>query len=231
MSITLTITGNKSVLQSCFSPFLNLDNEYECGLLYITFFNSISNIDDTNNIFSYGNGDKREQIKIPTGFYDIEDLCEYINSTANNCELHLKVNRNTSTCSLFCNKSVNFQDRSSFSSLLGFPNIYLEANKWHESTNVINILPLSLLRIECDLVNGSFTNGIASHILYEFVPNVLPGHRFIEKPRNIIYFPVNKQQVSCITIKLLDLQGKIINLQEEKVVLCLHLRKKYACVQ
>lgn len=224
MSVTLTITGSKSILQSYFSPSLNIDDDYECGLLYVSVFNSIPNINNNNNIFSYG--DRKEVIKIPTGIYDIEDLCEYINKNANDCQLKLKANVNTLSCFLYCDKEVDFQNDHSIAPLIGFPNICLEANKWHESVNFINILPLSVIRIECDLVNGSYTNGLPSHILYEFIPNVPPGHRFIEKPGNIIYFPVNKQNISCITIKIVDLQGNTIDFREEDIVLCLHLRKR-----
>lgn len=224
MSITLTITGNKSILQTKFLPPLNIDDSYECGLLYVSVFNSVPNINDINNTFFYGDGG--ECIKLPVGAYDIQHLCEHINNNTKDCKIEIDGNSNTLTCSLYCNKTVNFQNETGFGSLLGFPKVKLQPNKWHESVYPINILPLSLIRIECDLVHGSYTNGSPSHIIYEFVPNVPPGHRFVEKPRNIIYYPVMKNNISDITVKLIDLEGNIIDFREEEIVLCLHLRKK-----
>lgn len=222
MSITITITGNESILQSEFIPPLILDDNYDCGLLYFSSFNSIPNINNSNNVFAYG---KQEEIKIPCGTYDLFDLKDYLKSKIKDCELKIEPNNNTFKCSLFCSEKINFDVKNSVGPLLGFPEMMLESNKWHESIYSVSIIPVSVLRIECDLVQGSYTNGLPTHIIHEFVLNVPPGSQLIEVPKNVIYFPIKKKIVSSITVKILDLEGKLINFQNENIHMCLHLQK------
>ena len=114
---------------------------------------------------------------------------------------------------------------NSIGSLLGFSKTKLIANKWYESVNPVNILPVSVIRIECDLVLGSYINGLPSHIIHEFVPNIPPGHQYIEAPKNIIYFPINTKNISSITVKIVNEHGDYIDFRGENIQLRLHLRQ------
>lgn len=54
-SITLTLTGNSSQLQTQYFPSIDLsDGNYVCGLIDFQTFNSIPNVDETNNLFYFG---------------------------------------------------------------------------------------------------------------------------------------------------------------------------------
>lgn len=90
----------------------------------------------------------------------------------------------------------------------------------------MSILSTTVLRIECDIVSGSFVNGKASHIIHEFAPNVPPGYRIIEIPKNIIYFAVNRNNISSINIKILDANNNLVNLRGEEIQLYLHIKRK-----
>lgn len=223
MSITVTLSGAKSVLETYFHPPLSLEDKYECGLLYFSAYNSIPNVDIKNNTFSYGNENK--QLKLPTGSYDLYDICDYLESNLTDCEIKIRPSNNTLKCSLFCSEIVNFDIANSIGSLLGFSKSKLDPNKWHESDNPVNILPVSIIRIECDLILGSFTNGLPSHTIHEFVASVPSGYKYIEVPRNVIYFPINKINISSITIKVVDENGNLVNFREEEIHLRIHLRK------
>lgn len=221
MSTTITITGNESVLRSDFIPPLILDDNYECGLLHFYTFNSIPNINENNNVFVYGN----KEIRIPYGTYDLFDLHDYLESKINDCTIIIRPNNNTFRCSLFCSEQINFGVNNSLGPLLGFSKTKLESNKWYESEFPVSIIPVSVIRIECDLVQNSYTDGLPTHIIHEFVPNVPPGHQLIEVPTNIIYFPIKQKLISSITVRILDLKGKLINFRNENIQLCLHLQK------
>lgn len=223
MSITLTITGNKSILQTNYNPPLLLDGAYECGLIYFSTFNSIPNVTEENNIFAYGNDVNK--ISIPTGIYDLQDINEYLNENMHGGRLSIEPNNNTLKCSMYCTEIIHLDIKNSVAPLLGFPKAKYEANKWHEAVSSANILPSSVIRIECDIVHGSYTNGSPSHIIYEFVSNVPPSHRFIEIPNNILYFPITLNTISSITVKVVDIEGKNINFQGEDIQMCLHIRK------
>lgn len=222
--ITLTITGCTSIIHSNFTPPLNLeDGNYECGLLYFSAFNSIPNITSQNNVFCYG--DDNKCITIPCGLYDLHDIDEYLQQHMNKSILQILPNNNTLSCRLFCSETINFNVTNTIGKLLGFPKVKLEANKWHESTHPVNILPVAVIRIECDLVKGSYTNGVPTHNIYEFIPNVPPGHKFVEVPQNVVYYPINKKYISDVTIKVLDLKGNYIDFRSEDLQVSLHIRK------
>lgn len=54
-SITLTLTGNSSQLQADYFPSIDLSGgDYVCGLIDFQTFNSIPNVDETNNAFHFG---------------------------------------------------------------------------------------------------------------------------------------------------------------------------------
>lgn len=223
MSITITFTGQKSIMESYFHPSLNEGDNYECGLLYFSAINSVSNINLTNNIFSFG--DEGEELRIPVGSYDLIDIESYLSQNLNDCTVELKPNNNTLKCSIYCSKTIHFEKENSIGQLLGFDKLTLEANKWHDSESLVNILPLSVIRIECDLVQGSYLNGLPTHTIHEFIPNVPPGHRYIEVPSNIIYQSINRSNISSVAIKIVDDRGNLIDFRQEKIQLRLHLRK------
>lgn len=65
MTFTLSVSDTKSILTTNYSPALQLNGEYECGLLYFSTFNSIPNIDKRNNTLHYG---QNGYIEIPDTF-------------------------------------------------------------------------------------------------------------------------------------------------------------------
>lgn len=223
MSFTLSITGNTSILSTNYSPALQLEGEYECALHYLSTFNSIPNIDYKNNAFHYGDD---EIIEIPEGAYELQDIYDYLKSKIKGGTIKLQCNNNTLKTSIFCTKDIYFDRNNSIGKLLGFGKQTLEADILHESQFPINILSTTVIRIECDLVSGSYINGISSHIIHEFAPNVPPGYRIIEIPKNVIYFPVNQNIINCINIRILDINNNLVNLRGEEIQLYLHLKRK-----
>lgn len=223
MSFTLSITGNSSTLITYHSPALQLDGEYECGLLYMSTFNSIPNIDHRNNKFHYGDN---EVIEIPDGSYELQDIEDYLKKHIQGCTFTLTCNNNTLKTSILCTKNVYFDKESSIGRLLGFGTESIEANILTESPYPVSILSTTIVRIECDIVSGSFVNGKPSHIIHELILSVPPGYKVIETPRNVIYFPVTQNSLSSITIRILDACNNLVNLRGEEIQIYLHLRKK-----
>lgn len=222
MSFTLSVSGYDSCLATSYSPALQLEGQYECGLLYFATFNSIPNVDHRNNNFEYGD---REFIQIPTGSYELQDIGDYLNQHVKNCSFNLTCNNNTLKTSILCSKDIFFTSPNSIGGTLGFGKEIIKANILTQSQFPVNILTTTVLRVECDIVCGSYVNGKSSHIIHEFVPNVAPGYRIIEVPKNIIYFPVNQNTISAINIRLLDVHSNLVNLRGEEVQLYLHVKK------
>lgn len=104
--------------------------------------------------------------------------------------------------------------------LLYFSVLNLKPGDAHVDNNI-----LSVVRIECDLIHGSYSDGLPTHNIHEFLTYNTVGHQHIERPQNVIYFPVNKNIISSISIKIVDQFGHSIHFDKADIQLSLHLRK------
>jgi hypothetical protein len=87
------------------------------------------------------------------------------------------------------------------------------------------IIKVNALCIDCSIAEGSYLNGRPVHILYQFFPDVAPGFKIIESPKNIIYFPVTVKIVDKVTVKILDQNLDLVNFRKETVTVRLHIKK------
>lgn len=88
MSLTLTLTGKTSILIVNYFPAIDLnDGNYEIGLCLFETYNTIPNIDSTNNKFYFDNNN--EEIVIPEGTYELNALQKFLQ----NAILHKRQNK------------------------------------------------------------------------------------------------------------------------------------------
>jgi len=228
MGFTLTLNGNKSTLNASFFPPITLNEEYECGLVDLQTYNSIPNIDKNNFRFVIGD----QLVEIPTGSYEIDDIYNYITTvlkrSAPNINLEMKANNNTLKCEIKSNRMIYFNHQRTIGPLLGFSSTVLYPDMLHSSDLPVEINKVNSIRVDCNIINGSFFNDKATHTLHEFSPTVPPGYKINEVPRTVIYLPVTSQEIRSITIRLLDQNGDLINFQGENITVRLHLRPKHA---
>jgi hypothetical protein len=180
-----------------------------------------------NDKFHYGTN---KEITVNEGSYEIEDLEKYISSqlAAEGVTFTLKPNNNTLKAELFCSEAVHFNKPNSIGAMLGFKsNTELAANVTHSSDSPVNIIRVNAIRVECNVVRGSFDNGAEGHVIHEFYPDCGPGYKIVENPSNIIYLPLNARRVSNITIRIVDQDGRLINFRNEVITLRLHLRQRH----
>lgn len=233
MSYTFTLSQRSSVLSAKIYPpiILNENNNYAIGLVNFVSYNSIPNVDSTNNVFHY---DDNKTIILPEGTYEIRDIDNYIrfyieNEVSEEEEeppiIHISSNRNTLKCEVKSNKQIDFRKPNNIGSLLGFIPTILEPNIRHKSNFPINIFKVNVINIECNLVTNSYNNGEHRHILHVFYPNVLPGTKIVENPLNVIYLPINAKYIDEIILKITDQDGNLINFKEEIVTIRLHLKR------
>lgn len=224
MSITLTISGTSSVLTVEYFPPIYLDEDYVCGLIDFHSYNSIPNIDEHNNLFHTG----EHEIEIPVGTYEIEDIQDYISRELLNrnsvTEVTLTANSNTMKCEIYSNEKIFFNKERSIGKLLGFGKTILSGDKLHVSDIPVDIFKVNVIRIECNIITGSYLNNALLHTIHEFSPEVGAGYKIIEVPKNVIYLPVNVKRISTLTLKFLDQDGDLINFRGERITVRLHLK-------
>lgn len=229
--IMFSLNGVGSSLSCDIFPPIELEGNWELGLINFMTYNSIPNVEENvNNMFYFGDDGV---IALPTGSYEIEDINTYINQKLPKSnkrkiiKLLIRANNNTLKSEIYSSETIDFTKPNSLASLLGFANTAkLEPLIWHSSQSTINIVKTDVVRLVCSAVVGSLKNGRESHILHEFYPTVGPGYKLVESPTNVIYLPVNTNRLDNITIRLEDQDGKLINFREETISLRLHIRKR-----
>jgi len=119
---------------------------------------------------------------------------------------------------------VDFRVRNSISSILRFQ-IHVYKEGIHESQNVVNILSINSILVNVDVIGGSYMNGRMQNTIYSFYPNVSPGYKIVENPRNVVYLPVILGKISKMETVVTDQIGKQVNLRGENLTIRYHLRE------
>lgn len=226
----ICITGNTSELKCTLFPSIDLSEfpNWEMGFYDFATYNAIPNVEENvNNKIYFDSG---ISVSLPTGSYELEDISKFINNDLKrqntHIKFHLSANVNTLKCEIYCNHDVDFTKSNSIASILGFEEgITLKADTWHESSKPVDIIKVNVIRITCNVVRGSYRDGVEGHVLHEFYPNVGPGFKIVEKPRTVKYLPINKQTtLSEFYIRIEDQNGKLVNFREETINLRVDIR-------
>lgn len=239
-SFYLLVSDKKTHIRTKFNEPIQLDKmkKYEMALVNLETYYSFPNIDTTNNNFRYSpdKGTTWVNIDIPEGSYEITAINLYIQQTMKdkghfdsaNDKYYITIETNNSTLKSVLqigpNYKVDFTSANSIRTVLGF-NSQTYSEGYNESENIVNILNVSSLRVTSDVIGSSYTNGETENIIYSFFPNVGPGYKIIQEPRNLIYLPVILKTISEMETKLLDQNRKLINLRGEQLSIRFHIRE------
>lgn len=236
MSYTFSFTDDKSQLSAEIFPPVQLssDGEYELGLINFESYNSMPNVDETCNKFHF---DKDKLIVIPTGTYEIKDIYTYITDELKKLQpssstssppyhLQLTVNNNTLKTYIRANFEIDFTRSNSIGQLLGFGSKILTRSVPYVSDEVVDIYKVNSIRIECNIVTGSYIDGEPSHTIYEFFPDVPAGYKMVETPNPVIYLPVTTRTIDFIALRIVDQSGNLVDFRKERISIRLHLRRR-----
>lgn len=240
-SFYILVSDKSTRIRTKFNPLLQLDKnkQHEMALVNLETYYSFPNIDSTNNNFRYSpdNGATWFNIDIPDGSYEITDINDYIqrimkdnghyDSANDEYCITIEPNNNTlkSVVDISANNyTVDFTTANSIRTVLGF-NSQIYAEGYNESENIVNILSVNSLRVTSDVIAASYTNGGTENIIYSFFPNVGPGYKIVQEPLNLIYLPITLGTISQMETKLVDQNGKLINLRGEELSIRFHIRE------
>lgn len=255
-SLTVAFTGTSSVLRADFFPHITLDpdSSYCCGLLDFTSYNSIPNITEKkNNEFKYrykheekkkdgktgkesiNSMTKEKTISLPTGAYEVEDILKYLKLelSVDKINLSYEINIATSKVRIQFNTQIEWIGGSVLN-VLGFnkateSSLTFKKNEIYWSNTIVKITDIDLIRIDCDIVSGSYINGKHCHTIHQFSHcKVSPGYKYIEVPQHIIYLPIKEKQLRSIQISIVDQNSKPIDFRGEQISCRIHIKKVVA---
>lgn len=226
MSIILTLYSNSSLIEQSYFPPISLDDweSWSVALVHFSTYNSIPNIDSTNNQLRLGS----HVIKIPEGAYEIEELNDFLKAELKQLDSNqtVSIRGNSSTLRTEIRSSLPIHE-SSLWSLLGFGKTMgpLEANIVHESDSTVEISKVHDVRVDCNIARGSYINSMQSNAIFGFDLSVPPGYKISLNPQSVIYHPVSVQAIDNLMVKIVDQNGHLVNFRGEHITIRLHLKK------
>jgi hypothetical protein len=182
--------------------------------------------------YSHDSGVTWHTVLIPEGSYELDDINQateqqmkqnnHYDKLLNQSFIMLSPNNSTlkSIIEISGNYEGDFREANSLNTLLGFDDKVYHAG-YLESENIVNILTLNTILVEL----GSYVRGSRKPVIYSFFPNVSPGYKIVETPRNLVSLPMNTDDISEVHIRLTDQDGKLLNLRGEKVTIKFHVRE------
>lgn len=164
---------------------------------------------------------------IPPGSYEFDDIVKYFEKVVPHVKISL--DKHTNMCTIEStenNRFIDFTKRDSIRHILGFGDRVLEPNIEHVGDRTINITNINAIRIDCNIATGSFVNGRRAHNIHEFYPEVAPGYKIVEVPKNLIYLPVIGHTIRTLRIDITDQDGNLVDFRGETVTCRIHIKKE-----
>ena len=79
--------------------------------------------------------------------------------------------------------------------------------------------------VNLDIISGSYVNNTTQNTIYAFFPNVNPGYKIVETPKNLVYLPVILDTIDSMGVSITDQNNKPVNLRGETITIRFHIRK------
>ena len=231
-SRSIVMSSNDSNIKQDIYPPIQLDKNaaHELSLLNLDMYNSMPNIDEHNNLFIYKVDDEKFTIEFPTGAYEIESINAFLKRRITEDLFDITANHTTLKCIITIkrpNVSIIFNHKRSLRLLLGFNKEVLREVGEYEGNAMVDILPVNSILVNCDLIEGSYLQGIPTPVLYSFFPDAPPGYKINERSNTPIYLPVTLPSINSIHVWLTDQDRKPLNLRGERITLRLQLKSTY----
>ena len=236
---SFVVSERGSRITTRFNPPVQLktNRSYEMALVNLETYYSIPNIHPGNNTLHYSpdEGASWHTIRLSTGSYGIEDINNEIQRqlrlNKHKAKITIDANRSTlrATLTLARSYQVNFDVDHSLNTVLGFERrVYTydrATDGYTEGENIVNIISINSILINSDIIHGSYVNGSQQSTIYSFFPNVDPGYKIVQNPKNLVYLPVTLNTINRMETYLTDQDGRPIDLRGEKLTIRFHLRE------
>ncbi len=230
---SLATYGKSHNFTTHFQPALDFsDGEYSVALISAlvpyTFFNISSALG--NNNFHFTNNGVPATISFPDGSYSVDAINNYIKGVLgpNVIQVLTDLNRLRVYLVISTNYTVDFTFNDTFRSLLGFNSGVYNAGTVYAQNEPDITNGNDSFYIICDLVDSSASSigPIRSPVLYGFDFTVGQGSAQELIPTERVHLPIAKSYCSDVTVQIVNQNGQLVDLNNEKVVVNMVITKE-----
>ena len=107
---------------------------------------------------------------------------------------------------------------------LGFDPVVLRQG-YNISPHIVKILTVNSVLVNYSIVKHSYLKSTQHSVLYSFFPNVKPGYKVVEAPVNVVYLPINSEQIQNIKIWFTDQDGNLLDFRGETITCRLNFKQ------
>ena len=236
----LVVMDKSTHEEQLFQPLQANNKQFKIAVTFLTGYNAIFNVTNSNNNFYFKKAIKDEdffQIEIPPGAYEIESLDHEIKRIIidkghyTETDYPFRIKPNFSTLGsiveiLTPGPMISFAFHDSVGTLLGFNEILLWA-KYNLSPNPVDNLSFDNIFIETDIGKGKIFKGKRSAIIHNFTMDVDPGYKYIKKFRGGVqwYMMESKDIISSICFKLKNENNQIVSFNGQSITFRLSIKE------
>ena len=210
-------------------------NTTKLGLIRLSVYNSVFNVNRKNNQFLYSEASVKPvpgwtsshsnsniNKAITPGAYELTEIAELIKEETDG-NVIIEPDKNTMKCLMeIKHGTISFDVENSIASLLGFRKaVYKQGN--YKSQTIVDIMGFSTINIHCNVISGAKDNGKDTDILYTFNLTEPPGYLINIIPTNILYQNVTKDRIEYIEFHIKDEHGRPIDFNGDALSFTLHL--------
>ena len=237
----LIIMDKSTHEEHLFQPLQTNDKQFKIAVTFLSAFNGIFNVTNSNNKFyftkSITDDNHYIMVTIPSGAYEIESLNDEIKRININegyfteATYPFVIKPNFSTLGSIVEitneeSAISFKPSDSIGSLLGFnkKSIYEEYNL---SENPVDIPSFDNIFLETDIAQGMIFRGRRSGIIHNFTMDVDPGYKYIERFRGgVQWYMVNSNDfISSIIFKLTNEYHNLVSFNGQSITFRLSIKE------
>ena len=240
----MLIDMNKSTHEeNLFQPLQTNNKQFKIAVTFLTGYNGIFNITNSNNkiYFKKTNTDEDGfiQITIPPGAYEIEALHKVLKRiiiseehyTQTNYPFNIKPNFSTLGSIIEISQQgpiISFMFNDSIRDLLGF-NARTLYEVYNLSPDPVDIISFKNIFIEADICRGMIFKSKRSGIIMNFTMSVSPGYKYICRFEGGVqwYMMESKDIISSVSFKLKNEDGCLVSFNGQSLSFRLTIKEIY----
>ena len=224
-----------------FQSLQTTKKQFKIAVTFLTGYNGIFNVTNTNNKFYFkktiSNEDRFIKITIPPGAYEIESLNNEIKRitideghyTEANYPFTIKPKFSTLGSIIEISPQgplISFMFDDSIRDILGF-NARTLYEEYTLSNNPVDTLSFDNIFIECDIARGMIYRGRQSNIIHNWTMTVNPGYKYVERFAGGItwYMMEGKDIISSICFKLKNENNQLVSFNGQSITFRLSIKE------